>query len=180
MRVTVLIFILMLTCQVPVESRSGVGQKAIDFTLKTFDGKPVSLKQMRGKVILLDFWATWCPPCREELPFLDILQETFGTQGFVVLAINIDNDPENAREFLRVHDIELDPLWDEQKKIVARYDIEQMPTTMIIDKSGTVRRVFSGFEAEQYLEYKKEIQKLLREPGNRNLADSIPDNKNQE
>ena len=139
--------------------------RAIDFTLKSFGGKQISLVQMRGRVILLDFWASWCPPCREELPFLDILQETYGKQGFTILAVNIDNHLDNAREFLRSNHIELDALWDEEKKVVAGYDIEQMPTTMLIDKNGIIRYVHSSFQTEQYVKYKEQIQQLLREPG---------------
>jgi len=70
----------------------------------------------------------------------------------------------NAREFLKLHDIKLNPLWDEQKKVVAKYDIAEMPTTIIIDKNGVIRQIYSGFDAEQYIQYKQVIQKLLREP----------------
>jgi peroxiredoxin len=165
MRFTAILFVLLFACSILAEDRRAVGHKAIEFSLNTFDGKRVSLNQLRGRVVLLDFWATWCPPCREELPYLDILQETFGKQGFAVLAVNIDNEIENAREFLKLHDIKLNPLWDEQKKVVAKYDIAEMPTTILIDKNGVIRHIYAGFETEQYIEYKQIIQKLLREPG---------------
>ena len=80
MRFAAIMFVLIFTCSILAEDRRAVGHKAIEFSLKTFDGKRVGLNQLRGRVVLLDFWATWCPPCREELPYLDILQETYGNR----------------------------------------------------------------------------------------------------
>ena len=177
MRLFAIVLILVLAFSVMAGERPSVGQKAINFTLETFDGKRVALNQLRGRVILLDFWATWCPPCREELPYLDILQQTYGTQGFVVLAVNIDNKIQNAQDFLKAHDIKLMPLWDEQKKVVAQYDIEQMPTTVIIDKRGVIRYLHSGFETDQYIKYKQQIQQLLREKGSGGTTTMTTDTK---
>lgn len=146
------------------DKRLVVGERAINFTLPTFQGNRVTLSDLRGKVILLDFWASWCLPCKEELPYLDILQKTYGQNEFQVVVINIDNNPNNAIEFLKKYNIKLMPLWDREKKVVSVYDVEKMPTTIFLDKDGRVRFVHSGFQSEQYIHYKKQIEFLLKEP----------------
>ncbi len=138
-----------------------VGSKAINFTLKTFQGKPVTLSKLRGKVVLLDFWASWCDPCREEMPFLDILQKKYGPRGFTVLAVNIDNSSKNALAFLQQYNIKLPSLWDKKKKVVSAYDVQAMPTTLIIDQRGWVRFIHHGFKAEKFPVYKRQIEMLL-------------------
>ncbi|HEX9654856.1 MAG TPA: TlpA disulfide reductase family protein [bacterium] len=140
-----------------------VGHKAKDFTLKTFNGQTVSLSDHKGKVVLLDFWASWCTPCREEMPYLDILQKTYGGEGFTVLAINIDNQPKNALEFLKRYSIKLTPLWDDKKAVVSAYDVETMPSAVLIDQRGWIRFLQSGFKVEDFQKYKMEIEKLLKE-----------------
>lgn len=160
MNTILLIFTLLL--QLP-GGPATVGSKAIDFTLKDFDGKPVKLSDQRGKVVLLDFWASWCDPCREELPYLDILQKTYGKRGFTVLAVNIDNKLENAEKFLDKYDIKLMPLWDQKKRVVSAYDVQTMPTTLIIDQRGWIRYLHNGFEVEKFQVYKQQIERLLNE-----------------
>lgn len=140
-----------------------VGSKALDFTLRTFNGKKVTLSELQGKVVLLDFWASWCTPCREEMPYLDILLKTYDKEDFAVVAVNIDNQLKNALEFLQKHSIKLTPLWDEKKKVVSAYDVATMPTTMIIDRNGWIRFIHSGFEAEQFMKYKQQVEYLLKE-----------------
>lgn len=141
---------------------SVVGSKATDFTLMTFEGKKVTLSKQKGKVILLDFWASWCVPCKEELPLLDNLQNVYGKKGFRVLAVNIDNKPKNALKFLEQYFIKLTSLWDENKQVVAAYDVETMPTSLIIDKEGIIRYIHSGFIPDDIHKYKEEIEILLK------------------
>ncbi len=140
-----------------------VGHKALDFTLKTVDGKNITLSDFRGQVVLLDFWASWCGPCKEEMPYLTLLQKTYGKDGFTVLAVNIDNESKNALKFLKEHSIRLPLILDEKKRVVSAYDVQAMPTTMIIDQKGWIRYVHSGFEAEKFPLYKQQIEKLLKE-----------------
>ena len=147
-----------------------VGEKAIDFTLKSFEGDVIRLSDLRGKVVLLDFWASWCVPCREELPLLDLLQRTYGSRGFTVLALNIDNHEENARTFLEQLSVRLNPLWDNDKKVVEAYDVEKMPTTFILDQAGNIRFIHSGFETGQFHEYKQQIEYLLHQGAETNQA----------
>lgn len=144
-------------------NRAVVGNRAADFTLKTFAGKEVKLSDFRGQVVLLDFWASWCAPCREEMPFLDILQQKYGRQGLKVLIVNIDNEPKNALEFLEKHSIRLVPIWDQRKKVVSAYDVQTMPTTLLIDQKGWIRYIHHGFTADKFPLYKQQVEKLLQE-----------------
>ena len=140
-----------------------VGSRAIDFTLPTFDGRRVTLSQLRGKVVLLDFWASWCVPCRKELPYLEQMMKTYGKGDFLVVAVNIDNELANARKFLTDYGIELMSLRDAKKKVVSAYDIATMPSTFLIDKRGRVRFIHKGFAVEQIKDYKQQIRQLLLE-----------------
>ncbi len=140
-----------------------VGSNSIDFTLKSFEGKSVSLSRQKGKVVLLDFWASWCAPCKIELPLLNGLQKKYGKSGLVVIAVNIDNKAKNARDFLDKHNITLINTWDKKKKVVAAYNVETMPTSILIDKKGKIRFIHSGFEKEDLKKYIKEINTLLKE-----------------
>ncbi len=140
-----------------------VGDKAIDFTLEDFKGNKITLIKQKGKIILLDFWASWCVPCREELPLLDNLQKVYGKKKFQVLAVNIDNKPRNALKFMQDYSIKLFSLWDETKQVVEAYDVETMPTSLIIDKVGIIRYIHSGFNPGDIEKYKEEIEILLKE-----------------
>lgn len=155
----------------PTASKSlKVGNKALDFTLTTFTGETVRLKDHLGKVILLDFWASWCLPCKQEMPYLDILQKTYGKRGFLVLAVNIDNQSQNAIKFLKKLDIQLFTAWDQEKKVVAAYDVTAMPTSLFIDQRGWIRSIHSGFKPEDFPEYKKEVERLLNEKEGRAIT----------
>ncbi len=147
----------------PASKGPVVGQKAIDFELMNLRGERVTLSQYRGKVVLLDFWASWCGPCKEEMPFLDILQKTYGKSGLTVVAVNIDEKAKNAIRFLEQNQVKLMPLWDKDKKVVTAYDVTTMPTSLIIDQEGWIRFLHSGFRTEDFATYKKEIESLLKE-----------------
>lgn len=167
---TIVMFLLLVQACAARQPR--VGSKAPDFTLSTFDGKPLTLSALRGQVVLLDFWASWCAPCRQEMPFLQLLEKRYGKRGFRVVAVNIDNHARNALQFLRDLNIRFKPVWDEARRVVTRYDVATMPTTFLIDKTGKIRFVHSGFETENYHQYKQQIELLLgqgrrgkRQPG---------------
>ncbi len=157
----IMLFVLILIFTPAVGDDLAVGEKAIDFTLKTFHGKKITLSKQKGKIILLDFWASWCAPCREELPLLDNLQNTYGKKGLRVLAVNIDNKPKNALKFMQEYSIKLFSLWDENKQVVEDYDVVTMPTSLIIDKEGIIRYIHSGFIPDDINKYKEEIEILL-------------------
>jgi len=139
----------------------GVGSQAWDFTLESFDGEKVSLHDFSGKVVFLNFWASWCKPCGEEIPMLDMLQKVYMKEKFAVISVNVDNNKENALRFIEKHNIRVRSVWDKEKQVVASYDVETMPTSFILDGNGKIRYVHSGFKAEDYSRYKQEIENIL-------------------
>ncbi len=142
------------------------GAKARDFTLASLSGKEVSLSSLRGKVVLLNFWATWCAPCREELPELSLLQENLGKRGLVILAVSVDNEMENARSFVNKYNLKFETLWDGAKKVTKLYDPETMPSSYLIDRNGNLRYVHSGYDGKEWKRILNEIEELLEQKAN--------------
>ncbi len=140
-----------------------IGGKAHDFTLTSLNGKPISLSSLRGKVVLVNFWATWCAPCREELPELSLLQENLGKKGLVILAVSVDNEMENARSFVKKYNLKLEALWDRDKKVTQLYDPETMPSSYLIDRNGNLRFVHSGYDEKEWKRILNEIEALLEQ-----------------
>ena len=138
------------------------GTKAPDFTLPTLSGGSISLSQHHGKVIYLDFWASWCVPCKHSLPWMEELRGKFGPQGLEVIAINIDSDKVAAGEALSsVHPsfaVGLDP----EMKVVGAYAPPSMPSSYLIDRSGTVVMVHSGFHESERPALEEQISNLLK------------------
>jgi len=120
-----------------------VGEAAPDFTLQDSDQK-VALNQFRGKVVVLNFWATWCPPCNEELPSLMSLQEHTRAKGIVVLGISIDVDADAYHRFVKQRNVNFLTVRDPEQKISDLYGTHGWPETYIIDRQGVVRRKVIG------------------------------------
>ncbi len=127
-----------------------VGTRASDFTLKSLDGAPVHLADLQGKIVLLDFWATWCPPCRRELPTIEALSRKYKDQGVLVYGVN-NEDARVAKSFLAQHHPDLATLHDDRGKIQRSYGCYSIPTVMVIDRSGTVVAHFIGERQESEL-----------------------------
>jgi peroxiredoxin len=121
--------------------RSLEGEIAKDFTLKDLRGDSVSLKSLRGKVVLLNFWATWCGPCRIEMPQIDHLQKEYRDQGLVVLGIT-DESPELALKFLAKNQISFSSLTDPEQEVAVQYQVRAIPTIFVIGRDGRI--VFQG------------------------------------
>ncbi|HVN82859.1 MAG TPA: TlpA disulfide reductase family protein, partial [Terriglobia bacterium] len=121
--------------------RSLEGEIAKDFTLKDLKGDSVSLKSLRGKVVLLNFWATWCGPCRIELPQIDRLLMEYGDQGLVVLGIT-DESPETALRFLVKNQISFSSLTDPEQEVAVQYQVRAIPTIFLIGRDGRI--VYQG------------------------------------
>lgn len=120
-----------------------VGSTAKEFTVQDSDRK-VSLDQFRGQVLVLNFWATWCPPCVEELPSLMNLQDRMRGRGVTVLGVSIDVDEDAYHRFLKVHSINFLTIRDPQQKVASTYGTTGWPETYIIDRKGVLRRKFVG------------------------------------
>ena len=139
--------------------------KAPDFTLEDMDGKKFSLQEYRGKVVLLNFWATWCPPCRREMPSMQRLYEHFKDRNFVVLALNQEEDDDQV--FAYLGGLEVYPtfpvLFDKVSQVSHAYGVHGIPTTYLIDKKGNIRFRAIGGREYDHPEVEKLIRKLMRE-----------------
>jgi peroxiredoxin/outer membrane lipoprotein-sorting protein len=127
------------------------GRPAEDFTLNDLAGKPVRLSSLRGKVVLLDFWATWCGPCRLEMPNIEKLHRQFKNRGLVVLGVNQGEEPAPVRSFLKKNGYDFRVLLDGQQQVAERYQVSGIPTLFIIDQAGTIRTHFVGVRDESTL-----------------------------
>lgn len=136
---------------------------APDFTLHAADGRNVRLAELRGQVVLVNFWATWCGPCREEMPQLNGLYEKYRKSGFVLLGVNIDDDPRTALATAQKLAVAFPVLLDTDKKVSKLYDLSTMPSTVVIDRDGKVRFLHRGYREGVAAEYEQQIRGLLKE-----------------
>jgi thiol-disulfide isomerase/thioredoxin len=136
---------------------------APDFTLPSLDGPNLRLQEQRGRVVMINFWATWCGPCRVEMPHLSKLYEKYRGSGFTVLAVNIDEDPHRAASLAKQLGMRFPVLLDTEKKVSRLYDLSTMPSTVLADRDGRVRSVHRGYREGYEDTYDKQIRELLRE-----------------
>jgi len=139
------------------------GQTAPDFVLKSATGENLRLSEYRGDVVMINFWATWCGPCRQEMPLLDELYGRYQRVGFNLLGVNIDDDSRRAMAMVNELGIKFPVLFDEDKKVSKLYEVEAMPLTLLLDREGTVRHVHHGYQPGYEQKYLNEIRSLLRE-----------------
>ena len=142
---------------------SEVSGPAPDFTLRSNTGKNLKLSEFRGQVVLLNFWASWCGPCRQEMPALEKLQKRYGKLGFTVLGVNVEEDSTQAKRMLREIRVSFPILYDTQNTASKLYQVSAMPTTVIIDRDGNMRYLHKGYKGGDERIYKKWVKKLIRE-----------------
>jgi peroxiredoxin len=122
------------------------------------------LPDLDGKVILLDFWASWCAPCKASFPAMDEIYQDYKDQGFVILAVSVDNTAKAYKKFADKSEVTFPLMLDTEKKLVSTAEIEAMPTSFLIDKKGIIRSVHKGYLGKKTIEtYREEIQTLLAE-----------------
>ena len=134
------------------------GTEAVDFTLRDLDGREETLSRLRGKVVLLDFWATWCGPCVKALPILERLHRAYRDQGLVVLGIDAEK-PEKIRAFLKKHDYTFPTLVDVRKQVAGQYQVRGIPTTFVIDRNGKIVLHKVGLSSTTERELRDALQK---------------------
>jgi len=138
------------------------GQPVPQFAMASLSGDGnVSLTAHRGKVVYVDFWASWCAPCLKAVPALEKLRREFPPGDFQVIAINLDRDLERARKFLADHPVGYPSASDPAGKLPEMFGLETMPTSYLIDRSGVVRYVHRGYRAGDEVEIRKRIRELL-------------------
>lgn len=139
-----------------------VGTSPPEIGLTAFNGTRVSLAELRGKVVVVDFWASWCAPCKQEMPVLESLYQRFKQQGLVVIGVSVDNERANAEKFIQSVRVTFPIVHDADHAVADRFHPPKMPTSYVIDKAGKVRFVHGGFRAEDARKLEQEITSLLR------------------
>ena len=139
------------------------GQLAPDFALKSSTGENLRLSEFRGDVVMINFWATWCGPCRQEMPLLDELYSRYQRVGFSLLGVNIDDDSGRAMDMIEELGVNFPVLFDARKEVSKLYEVEAMPVTVIVDRTGTVRYIHHGYKPGYENKYLDQIRSLLRE-----------------
>lgn len=143
-----------------------INEKAPSIVLNDLKGRAVTLESLKGKVVFVDFWASWCGPCKQEFPEINRFISKQTGKDVVVLAVNIDKQRSRAEEFLaKIPDISdrIIVVLDPDSKVVASYNARMMPTSFIIDKSGVVRYIHFGYNESDPASWASEIDALLKE-----------------
>jgi peroxiredoxin len=139
------------------------GAPAPDFALKSSTGENLRLSEYRGDVVMINFWATWCGPCRQEMPLLDELYTRYERVGFSLLGVNIDDDSQRAMDMITELGVNFPVLFDDRKEVSKLYQVDAMPVTVLVDRDGNVRHVHHGYKPGYEQQYLDEIRSLLRE-----------------
>jgi thiol-disulfide isomerase/thioredoxin len=138
---------------------------ALDPGDRAASGKPLKVSSYRGKVLVIDFWASWCKPCLKELPALDALAKKYKTAGkdVVIIAVNIDKDRKNAEKFLKSAKVStLTVVYDPSGSMAEQYDVPTMPSSYVVDKKGIIRHVHEGYTTGDERKLEREINALLK------------------
>lgn len=136
---------------------------APDFTLAQYQGGNLKLSEQRGNVVLLNFWATWCGPCRTEMPELDKLAKKYADLGVVVIGVNVETEGDGVKAYLSDIPVSFPILLDTNNVASKTYDVQAMPTTVIIDKDGKVRSLHRAYQPGYEKKYEDDINALLAE-----------------
>ena len=138
-----------------------LGDPAPAFSAPGLSGGTVSLSAYRGKVVYLDFWASWCGPCAQSLPALEALRKEFAPADFQIVAVNLDRNPAVAAKFLKQRPVGYPSAIDPKGSLPTAFGVEAMPTSFLIDRAGVVRHVHRGFRESDVDPLRREIQKLV-------------------
>ena len=138
-------------------------QPAPDFTLKSLSGENLKLSELRGQVVLVNFWASWCGPCRQEMPLLDEMYQRYQKLGFTILGVNVEQDAAAAQAMLKESPVHFPVLFDPQSTASKLYNLNAMPTTVLVDRSGNVRYLHQGYMPGYEQTYQQQVSELLRE-----------------
>jgi thiol-disulfide isomerase/thioredoxin len=146
---------------------AGEGAPAPNCSLRLIEGGPsTSINQLRGKVLYVDFWASWCIPCRASFPFMNALDKDLKGKGLKVVAINVDEKPEDAKRFLTKYPARFAIAVKANEACAKQFGVEGMPSSFVVDRRGVIRHVHQGFRPEDAGRLHTLINQLLSEKGN--------------
>jgi len=140
-----------------------INQVSPDFVLKSKEHGNMRASEQKGNVVLINFWASWCGPCRDELPVMEALYQDYQDLGFEILAVNVDDDARKADVLLDDIRVSFPVLYDTSGEVSQLFDVNAMPTTVMLDRDGKVRLIHSGFRSGDEKKYEKAIKMLIRE-----------------
>ena len=163
MRIRIAAIVAALSVSLPALAGSSSGGPAPAFTLASRAGQDVSLAQYKGNVVMINFWASWCGPCRQEMPLLESIYKKYNKMGFTMLGVNVEPDSNAANDWLKATPVSFPILYDRDSKVSKLYDVGGMPSTVIIDRSGKVRVLHRGYKPGDENEYLDSIRTLIRE-----------------
>ena len=145
-------------------AKTSLMQKAApDFTLKSLEGSNVKLSELRGDVVLINFWASWCGPCRQEMPLLEELSSKYAPMGFTMLGVNVEEDSAAAKAMLAELGVSFPILFDNENSVSKDYDVIAMPTTVVVDRDGNVQYVHHGYKPGDENKYQDAIRRAIRQ-----------------
>jgi thiol-disulfide isomerase/thioredoxin len=133
------------------------------FRLDSMAGKPVSLDQYKGQVVMINFWASWCGPCRTEMPILEKLHTKYKPMGFTMIGVNVEPDSSLAAKWLQATPVTFPILFDTRSEVSKLYSVAGMPSTVIVDRKGNLRWLHRGYKDGDENEYLNQIRALVRE-----------------
>jgi thiol-disulfide isomerase/thioredoxin len=139
------------------------GAAAPAFQLHSSGSADLSLSDLKGQVVLINFWASWCGPCRQEMPVLEQLYKKYKGAGFTLLGVNVEPKSADAEGFLKSTPVSFPILFDTDSKVSKLYEVSGMPSTVILDRAGKVRYVHHGYKPGEESEYLDQIRTLVRE-----------------
>lgn len=140
------------------------GTPAPEIDLVGTDGERIRMSDLRGKVVVVDFWASWCGPCRESFPFLERMQQRHRARGLVVVGVSVDSEDAEFRRFVDAHPVNFRLARDANHQVARRYAPPSMPTSYIIDRSGVVRYVQRGYRRAHDAAFERELLRHLEQP----------------
>ncbi len=138
-------------------------QPAPDFTLKSLEGPNIKLSELRGDVVLINFWASWCGPCRQEMPLLEELSSKYEPMGFTMLGVNVEEDSSAAKSMLAELGVSFPILFDSENTVSESYEVIAMPTTVVVDRDGKVQFVHHGYKPGDEGKYQDAIRRAIRQ-----------------
>lgn len=147
----------------PPANSNEVGQTPPPCSAIENNGTVVNFDTYKGKVLLIDFWATWCPPCKKSMPFLNNLRNQRLKDGFEILAINVDENSEDAKSFLKENPVDYKIAYDPNGDCPQKFAVKAMPSSYLVDKAGKIRLIHLGFRDEDEAKIQDQVSNLLAE-----------------
>jgi thiol-disulfide isomerase/thioredoxin len=154
---------LMLGAPPVADAKVAANGPAPEFSLAALGGQKLSLSQYKGQVVMINFWATWCGPCRQEMPLLDAMYKKYKKMGFTLIGVNVEPDSKAAEAFLKTTPVSFPVAFDPDSSVSKLYSVQGMPSSVIIDRKGNARVIHRGYRPGDENVYLDHIRKLIKE-----------------